>query len=330
MDSVINQTLKDIEIICVNDGSTDSTLQILDEYAQKDPRIRVINQENHGVSVARNSGLEIANGEYIMFLDSDDWYDLELCKIISEKIDETNADIICYGYNAIKNNEIIYSNLKEIKNLCKKRVSLENIVKNQVFVWDKAFRREFIASLGVKFIKGLKCAEDLVFCLTTFYNNPHYVYIDKPLYYYQKYREGNATSNNFNAIKNDLNSFKSLAESEIFKKQPMNLKKLTINHFISGSIGYYRTFQGSQYEDVVLNDITDFLRYIELQIPKYQCYLLKNYRKLKKILWKSQKHWYFNIFNIETNERTKTITFMGKNITVNRTHKINSFSKAKI
>ena len=73
LDSVINQTFKNIEIICINDGSTDNSLKILNEYAMADKRIIVINQENSGVYAARNKGLQIANGKYISFVDSDDW-----------------------------------------------------------------------------------------------------------------------------------------------------------------------------------------------------------------------------------------------------------------
>ena len=69
--SVVNQTFKDIEIICVNDGSTDNSPKILKEFAQKDSRIKIINQENQGLSAARNTGLDVATGEYVSFIDSD-------------------------------------------------------------------------------------------------------------------------------------------------------------------------------------------------------------------------------------------------------------------
>ena len=77
LNSLINQTLKDIEIICVDDGSTDSSPSILEEFRNKDERIKVIRQENSGVSVARNNGLAIAQGEYVGFVDSDDWVDAD-------------------------------------------------------------------------------------------------------------------------------------------------------------------------------------------------------------------------------------------------------------
>ena len=75
LNSLINQTLKDIEIICINDGSTDNSLQILEKFANKDKRIQIINQTNSGPSIARNIGIKKAVGEYIGFVDSDDWVD---------------------------------------------------------------------------------------------------------------------------------------------------------------------------------------------------------------------------------------------------------------
>ena len=80
LNSVVNQTLHDIEIICVNDGSTDSSLEILEDYQSKDKRIKIINQEHNNAGSARNKGLEIARGEYLSFLDSDDYFDLNMLK----------------------------------------------------------------------------------------------------------------------------------------------------------------------------------------------------------------------------------------------------------
>ncbi len=111
LDSVINQTLKEIEIICVNDGSTDNSLTILKEYEKKDKRIKIINQENSGVAIARNRAMDISKGEFIAFLDSDD-------KIINDNSLEN------LYYAAVNNNVLIsggnsnyYLNGKKIKKL---------------------------------------------------------------------------------------------------------------------------------------------------------------------------------------------------------------------
>ena len=94
LESAINQTYKNIEIIAINDGSTDSSLAILEEYASKYGNLKIVNQENKGMSGARNAGLKVANGEYIYFLDSDDFIDLNMieeCVVLAEK---NNLDII--------------------------------------------------------------------------------------------------------------------------------------------------------------------------------------------------------------------------------------------
>ena len=91
--SVINQSYKNLEIIVVNDGSKDRSSEIAKEYAQKDKRVRVYDYENAGVSVARNRGLELAKGEYISFVDSDDWLHPEFYKILADALETNNADI---------------------------------------------------------------------------------------------------------------------------------------------------------------------------------------------------------------------------------------------
>ena len=94
LDSLVNQTFKDIEIICVNDGSTDGSLNIIKHFAQNDSRIKIINQENKGQSAARNAGLKIARSEWVTFIDSDDYIDLNTYE---RALAVSNIDIICFG-----------------------------------------------------------------------------------------------------------------------------------------------------------------------------------------------------------------------------------------
>ena len=101
IESVIAQTFKDWEMILVNDGSNDGSLAICQEYAEKDDRIRVIDKPNGGVSSARNKGLEIANGDWITFMDSDDWLDADAFEIYHEAAQRTGADIIKTGYRRV-------------------------------------------------------------------------------------------------------------------------------------------------------------------------------------------------------------------------------------
>ena len=102
LDSLINQTLEDIEIICINDGSTDNSLAILEEYQKKDSRIKVFSQKNQGVSAARNLGIEKATGEYLTFLDSDDRLELNTCEILYKETIAKNSDFLFFIRNHIK------------------------------------------------------------------------------------------------------------------------------------------------------------------------------------------------------------------------------------
>lgn len=105
LDSLVNQTLKDIEIICINDGSSDNCLNILKEYQAKDDRIVVIDQENRGQGNARNSGLKVAKGEYIMFCDSDDYYDINMCEKMYSAIVENDCDLAVCEVNFVLEND---------------------------------------------------------------------------------------------------------------------------------------------------------------------------------------------------------------------------------
>lgn len=172
LDSIINQRLRDIEIICINDGSTDNSPLILEDYQKKDSRIIIISQNNQGISAARNAGLEIAKGSYIYFIDSDDFISDDYLEKMYKKAIEKNADIIIndnimkfYGNNI---NKLI----PEIKN---KFPDGEYIVDSDFIkqrysnptVWSKLYKRENIINNNIKFPLGL-ISEDAYFFYTLF------------------------------------------------------------------------------------------------------------------------------------------------------------------
>lgn len=125
IESLINQTYKELEIILINDGSTDESENIMNEYALKDQRVKVRHLKNEGVSNARNVGLDIATGKWISFVDSDDWADLNMLSFAMEKATESNADIVVWSY---------------FKNYLHKEIPLSLIPGgNQTFTTDKDF-----------------------------------------------------------------------------------------------------------------------------------------------------------------------------------------------
>ena len=98
LDSVINQTIRDIEIICVNDGSTDNSAKIIEEYAHKDNRVKVLHKENGGQTSSRRAGLELATSEYIGFVDSDDWIDSDMYERMLSVAEQYQTDMVSSGY----------------------------------------------------------------------------------------------------------------------------------------------------------------------------------------------------------------------------------------
>ena len=117
INSLINQTYKNIEIIFINDGSTDKSLEILEKYAQKDKRIKIINQEKQGVSNARNKGIDSATGKYIMFVDSDDWIDMDACENLIDIQKLYNAEFIYSNYIKEYEKKSIINKIDENNNL---------------------------------------------------------------------------------------------------------------------------------------------------------------------------------------------------------------------
>ena len=152
--SVVNQTFKDIEIICVNDGSTDNSPKILEEFAQKDSRIKIINQENQGLSAARNTGLDVATGEYVSFIDSDDFVRTDLYADILKLLP---AELICFNAKIFP----ISEKYRTLQNYTQCQFDGEQpmeeklILKTNVHVWNKVFRTSIIKENNIRFPKGL-------------------------------------------------------------------------------------------------------------------------------------------------------------------------------
>lgn len=144
--SIINQNINEIEIICINDGSTDNSAQIIQEYAKIDNRINYIFQENQGLSVARNNGIAIAKGEYIGFVDSDDWIDSDFYEKLYNSAKRHNADIACAGiqYEYMENKvsrTILKIKKEKLGESTRKKYILASIPKC-CYVWNKIYRAE--------------------------------------------------------------------------------------------------------------------------------------------------------------------------------------------
>ena len=172
MDSIVNQTLTDIEIICVNDGSPDNSLDILNEYAAKDDRISVYDQENGGHAVATNRGIDLATGDYLFLMDSDDVLDLRALELTYEKAIEKEVDFVLFkAINYDDENDRYYEtevySMDKIAEVVGEEVFDYNDIGELMFgaivtPWSKLFKREFVMENNIRFPEGL-IFEDNVF-----------------------------------------------------------------------------------------------------------------------------------------------------------------------
>lgn len=200
LSSCINQTLFDIEIICVNDGSTDNSLSILEAFAKADQRIKIVNKPNGGLSSARNVGIREACGEMIMFLDSDDFLALNACERVWKETLEVPTDIVIFGSRIFpeepRASKWHYSvlNVWTHRRECFTPSVLFDEPNAKPFVWRQAFHRKFFTAYGLEFDERVKYGEDMVFQMEIFPHGSHFSFISDKLYNYRWYREGSLMS----------------------------------------------------------------------------------------------------------------------------------------
>ena len=190
IESVVNQSEREIEIIIVNDGSTDNTLNIINKVNELDDRIIVINKKNQGLIEARKTGLKYANGEFILFLDGDDWLENNCIEELYKTANDKKADVVLY------NAYMVYDDRKEIFDTFIEKF-IDDIKKNPVknllllnispTIWSKFIKKSFIEENNIEFPQNISYAEDLAAVLNIFINKPKIVCNEKRFYnYYQR------------------------------------------------------------------------------------------------------------------------------------------------
>ena len=190
LDSILSQTLKNIEVICVNDGSKDNSQAILERYAKQDQRVRVLVKENGGLRSARNFGVAVATGEYIGFVDSDDFIDPKMMEILYSKAKETNADVAIgdlylYDHKTAETSEyrdqLLFLRLKNrVINLADEPELIRCIA-----AWDRIYRRSLLNDNNITFPEGL-VYEDALYTTQVLMKAQRIVVIPQKLYYYRK------------------------------------------------------------------------------------------------------------------------------------------------
>ena len=198
IESIINQTYSNIEIILVNDGSTDSSLEICEEYLNKNDKIVIVNKKNGGLSDARNAGLEKATGKYIMFVDADDYIAPNSCEILYNAIKDTDYEFVTANFAFTNNEGIPWKKPMFSDKFQNTSLSIEEYKKSFYLVnstvWNKIFKKEFIDKNKLKFEVGL-LAEDAVFTTKAFIKSKRTYYVKDIVYYYRQResKKGNAS-----------------------------------------------------------------------------------------------------------------------------------------
>lgn len=209
--SLVNQTYKNIEIIIIDDGSPDNSMNIIQKFVLADNRVKVISQKNQGLSGARNTGMNNANGDYIMFIDSDDWIEIDTCEKAINASEKYNADVVFWPYikefsDLQKDNylfdktEIIWSE-KNINQLSRRMVGLvgdeltnPQSIDNLVTAWGKLYKKSVIGDIRFTDTKIIG-TEDALFNIEVFLGINSAVYIPDLLSHYRKDNESSLTHN---------------------------------------------------------------------------------------------------------------------------------------
>lgn len=203
INSILNQTFTNFELILVNDGSLDRCGEICNKYEKKDSRIKVIHKSNGGVSSARNIGIDNASGEYIGFVDPDDYIDENMYEVLYKTIKNSNSDIAISSFSYIingnekpqdiSNNKIIFNKDEAIKNYFDMIYPF-----NCSFMWNKIFKKELFD--GVRLNTSILVQEDTEIMIRLYSKSKRVVYIGQPLYFYEL-RDGSVTSNTISKAK---------------------------------------------------------------------------------------------------------------------------------
>lgn len=320
LDSILNNTLKDIEIICVDDGSTDNSLNILEKYSKLDNRLKIIKQPNSGAATARNTGIDVAKGDYFYFIDSDDYVQTSFLEKMYYQINSTHSDIcLCKrtDFDELRNKYNIIKNALLTENLPSKVFNIDDI-NDKIFqfcsicIINKIFSRNLILSNDIKF-QNLSSCNDVFFYFATLVHANQITYVDESLVTSVRCRKSSITSTRGTKINNIViageYTKKYLDNLNIFNKVKDSFyKRLSYNFFYE-----INQCNNKKLKKEFNNKIKSFLP------PKY-LFIYKKYcfnQLLKAIL-----NFIFSIRNTyKNNIKYKQITLLGIKINLKRDNK---------
>ena len=287
IESITNQTYKNLEIILVDDGSPDNCGKMCDEFARKDKRIKVIHKKNGGLSDARNFGLKVAKGKYIQFVDSDDYMDLDMIKFLYDNMKKYDCDISMCGYYIVKGNELETDCKNEKEIFSPKEAIAEFLIDKRVraYAWNKLFKLELFKD--VSFPVG-RVFEDQLTIPKLFLKAKKIVFNNKPLYYYVK-REGSILNTQTKELRiayiNAVFEIQDYIKNNITGLEQYlnyNISHVAVNTF--NDIGLFKMYE--LLEDKTVNELYDKLVDI-FKDKDMEKFIISNSENAKKI------HYYY-------------------------------------
>lgn len=289
LDSIIAQTLEDIEIICVDDGSTDESGKILDEYKEKDDRIKVIHKKNAGTGAARNDGLKIATGECIGFVDPDDWILPNMYERLYDILQEKNLDIVMFTPDVFNDQTqkhegfLYFQDSNFPKNLDDKIFNKDDIspFSYPMCVWNKLYRKQLFDENNIDFAEGLDFEDHKVIFKSLFTAKRIY-FIREKLYVYRHSRKGSILSDN------DTRMFDHIKIYDIVEnilKETGNWEKFHLDflRYKVHNILYYYTMIKPQYKEEYYKKMVKSLQSTQMSKEELEV-LEKDYPDLKGIM----------------------------------------------
>ncbi len=241
IDSILNQEYKDLELIAVDDGSKDHSGEILDAYAKADPRVVVIHKENGGVSDTRNRALDIAQGEYVQFLDADDWIPADSTKVMVRAIEESGADLVTADFYRVVGNNIARKGSITTSEVLTRQEYAEWMMDSPAdyyygVLWNKLYRRQIIEQYHLRMDKTLSFCEDFVYNLEYILRCKTIIPLQIPVYYYVK-TDGSLVSQNMNfsrivQMKTSIYEYYNAFFKQVLDKKEYSQERINIARFL--------------------------------------------------------------------------------------------------
>jgi len=285
LESVINQSYKNLEIIIINDGSTDKTKDICEHYANTDNRIVLVNQNNQGISMARNKGLDMAAGEYIGFVDGDDWIDRDMYELLYKNLCKYDSDIsMCKFVFINENGDLLYQryDLQERSVIyLENQEKMSNFIESEKnYLWNKLYKKDLFNH--IRFPKN-KLFED-VFISCKLIDKANRIVISSEHKYYYLRRNNSITTQTFNVQSLDIIEGYIERYNYVTKKYP-GLEPVCRNHILRHLIKcLYNAYTGNNI-NLYIKNIKDTVNMVK-EYNIYQCGLTKEQEKILELLFK--------------------------------------------